>query len=60
MKKGYSEESIGVNKVSGTKQERGNGRGLSEVCEKFVTTMILLEGLYATYRGGLEGNEGGA
>ena len=24
VKKGYSEESIGVNKVSGTKQERGN------------------------------------
>jgi len=30
VKKGYSEESIGVNKVSGTKQERGNGKRLSE------------------------------
>ena len=30
MKKGDSEESIGLNKVSGTKQERENGRELSE------------------------------
>ena len=30
VKKGDSEESIGLNKVSGTKQERENGRELSE------------------------------